>query len=95
MDNLADEMEAVAPKTITRKELLVQQLSEIRKRGYAECIDELEEGFAAVATVIRGALGDVQGALSIGGPSQRLGAARRAELGAALCRAASRLRPEY
>ena len=95
MDNLPDELVAVAPNTITRKDLLAVQLTEIRKRGYAEGIDELEDGFAAVATVIRGALGDVQGALSIGGPSQRLGAARRAELGAALCRAASRLRPEY
>jgi DNA-binding IclR family transcriptional regulator len=57
-------------------------------------VDELEEGYAAVATIIRGALGDVQGTLSIGGPTQRLNAARRAELGASLCEAASRLAPD-
>ena len=49
------------------------QLIEIRRRGYAETVDELEEGFAAVATPLRGPHGDVQGALSIGGPTQRLG----------------------
>jgi len=47
-------------------------------------VDELEDGFTAVATVIRGTLGEVHGALSIGGPTQRLGAAMRAELGTSL-----------
>ncbi|MDH4107046.1 MAG: IclR family transcriptional regulator [Gammaproteobacteria bacterium] len=95
MEALPDSLPALAQRTMTSKDMLAQQLVEIRKRGFAESTDELEDGFAAVATVIRGALGDVQGALSIGGPSQRLGPAKRAELGAALCRAAARLRPEY
>ena len=71
------------------------QLIEIRRRGYAETVDELEDGYAAVAAALRGALGDVQGALSIGGPTRRLSRSRRAELGATLCEAAGRLNPDY
>ncbi len=88
---LADDLPALTRKTLVDKELFAAQLARIRKKGYAESIDELEDGFTAVATVIRGSLGDVQGALSIGGPSQRLDSARRAVLGASLSRAAQRL----
>ena len=94
-DQLIDPLPALASKTLVKKELFEPQLINIRKRGYAETVDELEDGFAAVATVLRGALGDVQGALSIGGPTRRLGTARRAELGATLCKAAARLGAEF
>jgi DNA-binding IclR family transcriptional regulator len=97
MDRIGDELQSLTAKTLTRKETLQPQITAIRRRGYAVTVDELEDGFTAVATVIRGALGDVQGALSIGGPTQRLGVARRAELGTSLCRAAARLEgnPDY
>ncbi|MGD9599807.1 MAG: IclR family transcriptional regulator [Steroidobacteraceae bacterium] len=78
-------------KTLVDPDALLPQFIEIRRRGYAVSVDEMEQGYTAVATVIRGALGDVQGALCIGGPTQRLHAARRAELGAALCEAAKYL----
>jgi len=86
---------ALTPKTLIDKAAFGPQLIEIRKKGYAETVDELEDGFAAVATALRDSLGDVQGALSIGGPTQRLGAVRRAELGAALRRAAQRISPDF
>jgi DNA-binding IclR family transcriptional regulator len=57
-------------------------------------VDELEDGYAAVGTIIRGERGDVKGTLSIGGPTQRLNVARRAELGASLRKAASLLIPD-
>ena len=97
MDRIGDELQSLTAKTLTRKEALQPQITDIRRRGYAVTVDELEDGFTAVATVIRGALGDVQGALSIGGPTQRLGVARRAELGTSLCQAAARLEgnPDY
>ncbi|MDZ7643163.1 MAG: IclR family transcriptional regulator [Woeseiaceae bacterium] len=82
-------------RTLTSKVAFEAELARVRRSGYGVTVDELEEGFTAVATVIRGALGDVQGALSIGGPTQRLGAARRAKIGKMLCQAASRLSPEY
>ena len=95
LDRISDHMQSLAARTLTSKEEFHPQLTDIRRRGYAVSVDELEDGFTAVATVIRGALGDVQGALSIGGPTQRLSATRRAELGTSLCRAAARLNPEF
>lgn len=95
MDRLGDTLKPLTANTLTDKDALQPQLAEIRRRGYAITVDELEEGFAAVATIIRGGLGDVQGALSIGGPAQRLTAARRNELGTVLGRAAQRLNPEF
>lgn len=95
IDRLDEALKPLTANTIVRREDFQPQLAEIRRRGYAISIDELEDGFTAVATIIRGALGDVQGALSIGGPTQRLNAKRRAELGTSLCRAAQRLNPEF
>ncbi len=95
IDRLSEKLKPVTGSTMTDRDALQPQLAEIRRRGYAVTVDEVEEGYTAVATIIRGVLGDVQGALSIGGPTQRLTAARRAELGTALCRAAQRLNPEF
>lgn len=95
IDRLHDDLPSLTGKTEVRKDAFPAQLMEIRRRGYAVTVDELEDGFTAIATVIRGSLGDVQGALSIGGPTQRLNATRRAELGTSLCRTAAKLNPEY
>ncbi len=95
IERLDEQLKPLTGSTLTDPSALQPQLAEIRRRGYAVTVDEVEEGFTAVATIIRGVLGDVQGALSIGGPTQRLTAARRAELGTTLCRAAQRLSPEF
>lgn len=94
LERLGSALKALTARTLVDREAFQPQFIEIRRRGYAVCVDELEEGYAAVATVIRGALGDIQGTLCIGGPTQRFSAARRAELGASLCEAATRLNPE-
>ncbi len=91
MDRIADCLEPFTARTLTTKDQFRPQISYIRRRGYAVTVDELEEGFTAVGTVIRGALGDVEGAVSIGGPTQRFSAARLAALGTSLCKAAARL----
>ncbi len=91
LDWISDELQSFTTKTLTCKAQFQPQISDIRRRGYAITVDELEDGFTAVGTVIRGALGEVQGAVSIGGPTRRLNAARCAELGTSLCRAAARL----
>jgi DNA-binding IclR family transcriptional regulator len=95
LERLQEELQPLTARTEVRKDAFPAQFVEIRRRGYAVTVDELEDGFTAVATVIRGAHGDVQGTLSIGGPTQRLSAARRAELGTSLCRTAAKLNPEY
>ena len=95
LERLDDDLPSLTANTVVQREMFQRQLTDIRRRGYAVTVDELEDGFTAVATVIRGALGDVQAALSIGGPTGRMSASRRAELGASLCHAAARLSPEY
>jgi IclR family acetate operon transcriptional repressor len=95
IERLGEQLKPLTGSTLTDRDALQPQLAEIRRRGYAVTVDEVEEGYTAVATIIRGVLGDVQGALSIGGPTQRLTAVRRAELGTVLCRAAQRLNPEF
>ncbi len=91
IERIADRLEPFTTKTLTRKEQFQPQISDIRRLGYAVTVDELEDGFTAVGTVIRGALGDVEAAVSICGPTRRIGATRRAELGTSLCKAAARL----
>lgn len=91
LERLGERLPSLTSNTVTGKAQLESRLSEIRRRGYAESVDELETGFTAVATVIRGPLGDVVGTLSIGGPTQRFTQARRAELGKTLCKLAARL----
>lgn len=95
LDRLDQELKPLARNTVTARAAITPQFVEIRRRGYAITVDELEDGFTAIATIIRGVLGDVQGALSIGGPTQRLTATRRTELGNLLCSAAQRLNPEF
>jgi len=94
-ERLSAELQSLTAHTITRLETLEQQLGEIRRRGFAETVDELEDGFSGVGAVVRGGMGEVLGALSICGPTQRLSNARRAQLGASLCNVASRLQPRY
>ncbi|MFQ5983128.1 MAG: IclR family transcriptional regulator, partial [Woeseiaceae bacterium] len=94
LERLTEPLKALTAKTLVNKDAFQPEFNGIHRRGYAVTVDELEDGFTAVATVIRGALGDVQGALSIGGPTQRLTSTRRAELGTSLCKAAASLSPE-
>lgn len=93
LERLAASLEPLTARTITERSQLELQLSEIRRRGFAETVDELEDGFSGVAAVVRGGLGQVLGALSICGPTQRLSAERRERLGVTLCNAAERLQP--
>lgn len=95
LDRLDRKLKPLARNTVTARDAIVPQFVEIRRCGYAITVDELEDGFTAIATIIRGVLGEVQGALSIGGPTQRLNVTRRNELGNLLCRAAQRLNPEF
>lgn len=92
---LRAQLSSLTAKTITRIDVLEKQLADIRRRGYAETVDELEEGFSWVGAVVRDGMGEVLGALSICGPSQRMSENRRAQLGATLCVAATQLQPRY
>ncbi len=93
LEALDSELTPLTPSTIVRRTDLRKQLALIRQRGFAETVDELEDGFSGVGTIIRGGLGEVLGTLSICGPTQRLTVTRRARLGESLRIAAARLQP--
>jgi DNA-binding IclR family transcriptional regulator len=95
LGRLGDRLTPLTARTITAHEVLESQLGEIRRRGFAESVDELEDGFTGVGTVLRGSGGEVVAAMSICGPSQRMTEGRRASLGAMLCAAAGQLQPRF
>jgi IclR family transcriptional regulator, acetate operon repressor len=71
---------ALTPQTITDPARLTTELARVRRDGFAEAIDELEIGLAAIAAPVRGAGGQVVAALSITGPTVRMTPERIAQL---------------
>jgi DNA-binding IclR family transcriptional regulator len=69
---LAQELQAPTPKSIVTPEQLIDELSNVRQRGYATNLEELEPGLAAIAAPIRDIHGQVIAAISVGGPVARL-----------------------
>jgi len=63
----------LAPATITSREALATELARVGREGYAAAVDELEAGLAAIAAPVHGDGGRVVAALSITGPTLRLG----------------------
>jgi DNA-binding IclR family transcriptional regulator len=70
--HLLEPLEAMTPRTITDPAALIRQLDEIARRGYAQTIEELEEGLNAVAAPVRQADGQVAAAVSVSGPAFRM-----------------------
>ena len=64
-------LEPLAPRTSPAPDAL--GLEDVRVRGYATAVEELEPGLWAVAAPVRDASGAVVAALSISGPTVRLG----------------------
>lgn len=95
MEQLGERLTPLTARTITTREALEEQVAEIRRRGFAESVDELEDGFTGVGTVVRGSTGEIIAAMSICGPTQRMTEGRRANLGAMLCTAAGQLQPRF
>jgi DNA-binding IclR family transcriptional regulator len=79
--------------TIVDMEELTRALRQVRDQGYATAREELEAGVSTVGAVLRSSLGAPVGAISLGGPSNRLTAQRAEPLGKELVAAASRLAP--
>jgi DNA-binding IclR family transcriptional regulator len=55
--------------TISHEDELIEEIDEIRERGYAYNDEEEIEGFRAIGTAVRGSDGEVIGSLSISGPT--------------------------
>ncbi|HEX3616314.1 MAG TPA: IclR family transcriptional regulator [Solirubrobacteraceae bacterium] len=87
----ASALTAFTPMTITDPAVLRAELERVRRDGFAVAVDELETGLAAVAVPVRGASGEVVAALSVTGPTVRMGPARIRELYQALFEESERL----
>jgi DNA-binding IclR family transcriptional regulator len=77
--------------TITDPEALRLELETVRSAGYAVANQELEVDYVAVGAAFRGPLGEVQGAIGVGGPASRFPPRRIAALGRLLCAQANGL----
>lgn len=84
-------LERYTPRTITRRERLLKELEEIRRRGYAIAQEELEEGLSAVAAPILDKAGKVVAALAVSGPSFRLTPERLPDASARVVKTAARV----
>ncbi|KKB39135.1 IclR family transcriptional regulator [Bacillus thermotolerans] len=58
--------------TIVEKEILLNELDEVKKKGYAFDLDENEEGIRCVAAPVFDHTGAVAAAVSISGPTMRM-----------------------
>ncbi len=65
-------LERATKRTITDPSQMRSQLEEVGRRGYAQTLEELEEGLNAVAAPVRQADGAVVAALSVSGPAFRM-----------------------
>ena len=78
-------------KTVTDPNRLLGELEKIRAAGFSTAREEIEYGYVALAAEVRDSLGEVEGAISIGGPTSRLTRQRVEELSVSLRAAADRL----
>jgi DNA-binding IclR family transcriptional regulator len=86
----APPLEARTDRSITAPGELTRRLAEVRRRGYAVAVDELEVGLTAVAAPVTGRDGAVFAALGVSGPTARL-ADRVEEVGGLLVAEAEEL----
>ncbi len=79
------------PSSITERAALERDLDQARASGFAVAHEELEPDYVGVAAAFRDALGQVEGAVCVGGPKSRFGQARLEQLGPLVRETAARL----
>ena len=87
----AEGLQAITAHTITSWEVWTDTLSEVREKGYATNIEELEYGYMSVAAPVRDREGRTIASLSVGGSTHRVTEDRIPELSRAVQEAASRV----
>lgn len=80
-------------KTITDLPAFTAELERVRRLGYAETVDEMEEGLTGVSVPVRRPDGSIGLLIGVYGPTFRLHPQRRAEVVSALLECADELRP--
>ncbi len=76
-------------RTVTDVATFPALLAEVRRRGFATAVEELEAGLTAVAAPVRNAEGKVIASISASGPSFRIPAERIEEIAGPVRRAAA------
>jgi DNA-binding IclR family transcriptional regulator len=84
-------LRAYTANTITSLDGLMRELEEVRQRGYAIAIDELEIGLTAVAAPVRNVHGEITASVSISGPTFRLDARRMPQMSEAVMESANQV----
>ena len=84
-------LERYTDRTVTDPTRLFSELEVIRTRGYSAVLEELELDFVAVAASFNDAYGNVEGAISVGGPASRFTPEVVQALGESLLLAAKQL----
>ena len=86
---LAPPLARFTDRTITDLAEFGELLAQVRRRGFATAVEELEAGLTAIAVPVRNAEGNVIASISASGPSFRIPAERIPALAVALGRAAA------
>jgi len=88
---LSRPLKAYTQQTKTQPDEIEQEFSNIRDRGYAECVEEIEVGVSSVAAPIR--IGNLGVPFSVGatGPIRRFTAHHREKIGAGLISVAAQV----
>ena len=90
---LAPPLARFTDRTITAVAEFSELLAEVRRRGFATAVEELEAGLTAIAAPVRNAEGNVIASISASGPSFRIPAERIPALAGAVRRAAAEALP--
>jgi IclR family KDG regulon transcriptional repressor len=82
---------SITAHTITSWDELTEVLSEVRKKGFATNLEELEYGYVSVAAPVKDREGGAAAAISVGGSTHRITPDRIPELAKAVKEAALRV----
>ncbi len=90
-ETLTQPLRRFTAHTVTDPGDLARTLEEVRQRGYATAVEELEAGLTAVAAPVRDAEGRVVASISASGPSFRVPVERIPALAGSVRRAAAEI----
>ena len=68
---------------------LCSEVAQVRRRGWAQIVDELEDGLVSLAAPVRDRAGTLVAMIGVSGPSTRVNPARRRALPPVVLKAAA------
>ena len=76
----ANPLASFTERTVTDPETLRAELARVRRQGWAELVDELEDGLTSISVPVLSSRGSLVGIVGVSGPTFRLPRGRRREL---------------